>query len=182
MVERPASRRQAAAAPVATAIAAAPEPPPPAAPAESAAPAGDPQAPAAGAAMEQFNLMNDLIVNVERLSGQALKAHEESSGEDDPMWGQLESFVEAAKGTRKEFRKATGTGIAGLRESVTSVLRRNRGGREADTKVLKVRVEDLMRRAAEVDSRDASTPMSATAREYWREARQNLSRLATLFH
>lgn len=180
MVDKPATRRQAAAAPTATAIAAA-EPPPAAASAPSAAPVSEAQPAASGAAMDQFNLMNDLIVNVERLSGQALKAHEESGGEDDPMWERLEAFVEAAKGTRKEFRKATGTGIAGIKESVTSVFRRNRGGREGDTKVLQVRVEDLMRRADDVDSLNGSTPMSATAREYWKEARQNLTRLAGLF-
>lgn len=151
---------------------------------EEAAPAIPPAAVAAPedtrTTVEQFNEVNDLVVSIEQLSKQVLKAHEQDGREDDPIWAKLDAFVTAAKATRREFRKATGTGLGGMMSNVTSIVRRNRGGRDADSNVVRISVEDLVRRADEIDTLSAGAPLSATTMEYWRETRSNLVRLAEL--
>lgn len=181
--ERPMASRGKAQAPVIPAPAPAAPPSPEPVADETASPAEpvtEAETAAVGAAVDQFNEVNDLIVSIERLSQQLLKAHEQEGRKGDMLWGELQAFARASQATRKEFRKATGTGIAGVMSNVTSIVRRNRGGREADSKVLRVKVEDLVRRADEIESLSSSAPLSATASEYWEETRRNLSRLASL--
>ncbi len=164
-------------------------PPAPAETAEVQAPPAEPPPvaprpePASPAGVDQFNQMNDLIVNVERLSEQTLEAYEgeEAGHEGNQLWTKLNAFGEASQSTRREFRKATGTGIAGMKANVKGMLRLNRGGREADNKVLEVKVKDLSRRADEIDGLLPTLPLGPVAAEYWKEARRNLARLSGMF-
>lgn len=159
---------------------AAPAPQP--APAEAAEPQEEPEpgVPSDGTGVDQFNELNDVIVSIENLGKQTLGAYEEEGKEDELASG-LRSFAEAAASTRKEFRKVTGTGIRGIRENFRGMLRRNKGGREADTRVLQVKAEDLIRQGREIDRlMEASSPGPVTL-EYWQEARRQLRRLDGFF-
>ncbi|HEX7186083.1 MAG TPA: protein kinase [Thermoanaerobaculia bacterium] len=131
-----------------------------------------------GATIDRLNQMNDVIVNLERLSEQSQEAHEEEGGEG-ALAAKLEAFSEATVALRKEFRKVTGTGIGGMKENVKGIFKRNRGGREGDTRVLEVKAQDLVRRGDEITGMiDVAGP---TVKEYWREVRSNLKRLDSFF-
>jgi len=136
--------------------------------------------PSPGTMVDQFNEMNDLIAAIERLSKQARKAHENVGREDDEVWLKLDAFVDAAQSTRKAFRKATGTGFTGVFSNISSAVRRNRGDRDADSRVVEISVEDLVRRADAVESAAASAPIEATTQEYWQQTRENLTKLSAL--
>lgn len=141
----------------------------------------DPGSTALGTTVDQFNEMNELIVAIERLGKQALKSHEESGREEDALWERLTGFVEAARTTRREFRRATGTGIGGLVANVSSALRRNRGSRSADSRIVAISVADLSRQAAEVAALlESDTAASPTTLQYWRETEGKLARLAAM--
>ncbi len=181
---RPTTQRQVAATPPqvaegASVPASAVEAAPTSAP---SAPEVDPStAAAAGTTVDQFNEINDLIGSVERLSKQAREAHEDAGREDDALWAKLDGFVEAARATRKEFRKATGTGLGGVLTNVSNAVRRNRGSRDADNRVIQISVEDLVRRGAEIDALNTSgSTLGATAGAYWQEASSALVRLSAL--
>lgn len=159
-----------------------PRPVPPVTRAETAEPEEEPESVASesGTGVDQFNELNDVIVSLENLGRQTLGAYE-TEGREDELASALSSFAEAATSTRKEFRKVTGTGIRGLRENFRGMLRRNKGGREADTRVLQVNAEDLIRQGQEIDRlMDASSPGPITL-EYWQEARRHLRRLEGFF-
>ena len=135
---------------------------------------------AADSSLDEFAEMDDLIVSIERLSNQTLDAYE-AEGRDDRLLEQLDQFVEAAGETRKEFRKVTGTGFAGLKANVRGILRRNRGGQEADRRVLELKVENLARRAAELDGLVASSSPGTLTVELWQELRRNVKKLEGYF-
>jgi eukaryotic-like serine/threonine-protein kinase len=140
----------------------------------------DPPPTAAESGLDQFAEMDNLIVSIERLSGQTLEAYE-AEGRDDRLLEQLDSFLEAAEEARKEFRKATGTGLAGLKANVRGILRRNRGGQETDRRILAIKVQDLSRRAGEIDRLIDSHSPGPITRELWEEVQRNLRKLDGYF-
>ena len=126
----------------------------------------------AAAGIDQFKEMEDLVINVARLSEKAYEAYEEEGREDD-LLNRLSSFHEAATEMRREFRRTTGTGVRGTLSKL-----KGRGG-QGDTRALEIQVQDLDRKAADIDrSISASSP---TTQDYWREARSNLRRLSGYF-
>lgn len=180
----PARRRQEVPAPAAP-VTPIPEEAEPAPQRAAAAPAPQPEpdpAPSSSeAVLERLNEMEQVIHEIEKFSKQALDAHEEEEGAED-VGSRLEAFSEGAVGVRKEFRKVTGTGLQGIKSNVKGILRRNRGGQEADTKILEVKAKELVRKGNEFDSLLASSPMGATATQYWSEVRRNLRRLDNFFN
>lgn len=143
-----------------------------------AAPEPGPEPAPAGRGVDQFKEMEELVLSVEGLGNKALEAYEEE-GKGDQLLGCLDSFAEAAVSLRKEFRKVTGTGVRGFGQNVKNVFRRS--GKETDTRTLEIKVEDLARRAAEIDSLMGSSPPGQTTRDYWREIQSNLRRLRGYF-
>ena len=125
-----------------------------------------------------MNQMNDLIVNLERLSRQTQEAYEEESGEG-LLATKLDSFYEAAVALRKEFRKVMGTGLGGVKENVRGIFKRNRGGREGDTRILEVKAQDLSHRGTEIDGLIGAA--GPTVQEYWKGVKANLRRLDAFF-
>lgn len=136
------------------------------------------QSASTGKGVDQFKEMEELIVSIESLGNKALDAYEEE-GRGDQLLDHLGTFVEAAVGLRREFRKVTGTGVRGLGHNVKNVFRRS--GRETDTRTLEIKVEDLTRRAAEIDRLMGSSPPGQTTSDYWNEIRSNLRRLKGYF-
>ena len=130
--------------------------------------------------LDEFAQMDDLVVSIERLGNQTLDAYE-AEGRDDKLLERLDQFVDAAEETRKEFRKVTGTGLAGIKANVRGLFRRNRGGGDADRRVLELKVENLSRRAGEIDGLIASASPAALTVELWQELRQNLRQLEGYF-
>jgi hypothetical protein len=153
------------------------EPAPPE-PAPSPEPEPAPNPSETGATIDRLNQMNDVIVDLERLSEQAQEAHDEAGG-GDFLATKLEAFYEASVALRKEFRKVSGTGLGGVKENVKGLFKRNRGGREGDTRILEVKAQDLIRRGAEIDGLiGAGGPV---VQEYWRNVQANLKKLGTFF-
>jgi DNA polymerase/3'-5' exonuclease PolX len=122
--------------------------------------------------------MEELVLSVESLGNKALEAYGEE-GREDQLLDRLEAFVGEAGGLRKEFRKITGTGVRGFGQNVKNVFRRS--GKETDTRTLEIKVEDLTRRAAEIDSLMSSAPPGPTTRDYWNEIQGKLRRLQGYF-
>jgi eukaryotic-like serine/threonine-protein kinase len=147
---------------------------------ESAEEADEGTPTAAESSLAQFAEMDDLIVSIERLSGQALEAYE-AEGRDDRLLEQLDRFLAAAQETRKEFRKATGTGLAGIKANVRGILRRNRGGQQTDRRILEIKIQDLSRRADEIEGLIATHSPGPITRELWQELRRNLKSLDAYF-
>jgi serine/threonine-protein kinase len=150
-------------------------PPPPVEEPAPAAPAPEPQpesAPPASGGVDQFKETESLVVNIARLSERAFEAYEEEEREDD-LYRQLGAFYEAAAEMRNEFRRTTGTGLRGTLSKI-----RRRGGTQGDTRDLAIKVDDLTRRAGEIDRLIGSS--STTTQDYWREVRSNLRRLKGL--
>jgi eukaryotic-like serine/threonine-protein kinase len=181
--------KKAAAAPPAPPVAQ--QPPPttvtePAAPQEEPAPAeAAPEEAEQGAGandkgLEQFQEMDDLIDSIERLSKQTSKAYD-AEGRDDALLAALDRFHDAATDTRREFHKATGTGLAGIRANISGLWHRNRGGQKTDRRILAIKVEELSRLADAVDREMASHPPGASTRELWQELRSNLQKLSGHF-
>ena len=129
--------------------------------------------------VEQFNEINDVIVSLESFSEQALRAYQ-VEGRGGELESRLRSFNASAVGVRKEFRKATGTGFAGLKAGLRSILHRGNAGRETDTKVLELKVHELVQDGAEIDRLIETTPPGATTMSYWREVRRELAHLGRL--
>jgi predicted Ser/Thr protein kinase len=130
--------------------------------------------------LDQFAEMDELIISIERLSNQALEAYE-AEGRDDRLLAELDRFLAAAEETRKEFRKVTGTGLAGIKANVRGMFRRNRGGEEASRRVLELKVDDLARRAQELDRLVDSHSPGVLTLELWQECRRNVRRLEGYF-
>lgn len=151
-----------------------PPPPPPVvenpAPAE---PAPQPEpVPPGSVGIDQFKAMEGHVLSIARLSEQAFEAYEEEDRQDD-LYRHLEGFYEAADGTKKEFRRTTGTGWRGTVSKV-----RGKGG-QGDTRALEIKVSDLGRRAEEVDRLIGSS--SPTVQDYWKEIRSHLRKLKGYF-
>jgi serine/threonine-protein kinase len=154
-----------------------PEPPPvieervpvpqPAAPQEQEEEA--PRASSANDGIDQFKELEALVVKIANLSEQAVAAHEEMGGEDD-LFNRLSAFSEAAVGTKREFRKVTGTGWRGAVSKVR--------GKSGDRKALEIKVDDLSRRADEINRLISSG--SSTTQDYWKEIRSSLRSLKGL--
>jgi hypothetical protein len=126
----------------------------------------------ASAGIDQFKEMEGLVVNVARLSEQAFEAYEKEEREDD-LFNRLSSFHEAAAEMKKEFRRTTGTGMRGTLSKL-----RGRGG-QGDIRALEIKVQDLDRKAADIDRSISSS--SPTTQDYWREVRSNLRKLSGYF-
>jgi predicted Ser/Thr protein kinase len=120
--------------------------------------------------IDQFKEMEAFVIKVANLSEKAFDSYEEEDREDD-LFHRLDAFQEAAIATRKEFRKATGTGLRGTLSKFT--------GKSGDTRALEIKLDDLIRRADEIDRLIGSSP--ATTQEYWREIRSNLGKLKGYF-
>lgn len=147
--------------------------PEPVAPAPAPEPLQEPQtAPQANAGIDQFKEMEALVLNIARLSEQAFEAYEKEGREDD-LSNRLDAFQEAAAETKKEFRRTTGTGLRGTWSKLKG------RGNQGDTKNLEIKVQDLARRAGEIDGLIGSS--SQTTQDYWREVRSNLRRLKGYF-
>ncbi len=167
---RPTKKKETAPPPVETApppvVQEAPERAPEPAPVQEEPRASSP----ASAGIDQFKEMEAFVVKISNLSEKAFEAYEEE-GREDELYNRLEAFQEAAVGTRREFRKATGTGLRGTLSKVR--------GKSGDTRDLEIKVDDLARRAAEIDRLISSS--SATTQQYWREIRSNLGTLKGYF-
>lgn len=120
--------------------------------------------------IDQFKEMEAFVIKIANLSEKAFESYEEEGREDD-LYNRLETFQEAAISTRREFRKATGTGLRGTFSKVV--------GKSGDTRALEIKVDDLSRRAGEIDGLIGSS--SATTQQYWREIRSNLGKLKGYF-
>jgi eukaryotic-like serine/threonine-protein kinase len=147
-------------------------------PAVPAVPEAGPEPAPAGKGVDQFKEMEELVLSVESLGNKALEAYGEE-GREDQLLNRLDSFAEATASLRKEFRKVTGTGVRGFGQNVKNVFRRS--GKETDTRTLEIKVEDLTRRAAEIDSLMGSSPPGQTTMDYWKEMQGNLRRLQAYF-
>ncbi|RPH57461.1 serine/threonine protein kinase [bacterium] len=171
---KPTRKRETAPPPVETApppvVEESPEPAPPPAPEPSPAQEESRSTAPGSVGIDQFKEMEDLVKKIANLSEKAFEAYEEE-GREDELYNRLEAFYEAADGTKIEFRKATGTGIRGTISKVR--------GRSGDTRQLEIKVNDLSRKASEVDSLIGGS--SATIQEYWREIRGNLGKLKGYF-
>lgn len=143
-----------------------------------AVPEPAPQPAPSGKGVDQFKEMEELVLSVESLGNKTLEAYGEE-GREDQLLARLEDFAEAAVGLRKEFRKVTGTGVRGFGQNVKNVFRRS--GKETDTRTLEIKVEDLTRRAAEIDGLMSSSPPGQTSMDYWKEMQSNLRRLQAYF-
>jgi hypothetical protein len=171
---KPSKKKETAPPPVATAplpvVQDEPEPPPP--PAAEPAPVQEEPRPSSpgSVGIDQFKEMESFVVKIANLSEKAFEAYEEEEREDE-LYNRLEAFQEAAIGTRREFRKATGTGLRGTFSKVR--------GKSGDTRDLEIKVDDLSRRATEIDRLISSS--SATTQQYWREIRSNLGTLKGYF-
>ena len=166
---KPARKKPTEAAPPPVETSAPPAVPAPAAP----EPVEEPQpASQANAGIDQFKEMEALVLNIARLSEQAFAAYEKEGREDD-LFNRLDSFQEAAAETKKEFRRTTGTGLRGTWSKLKG------RGNQGDTKNLEIKVQDLARRADDIDRVIGSS--SATTQDYWREVRSNLRRLKGYF-
>jgi hypothetical protein len=169
---RPTKKRETAPPPVETApppVVEEPEPAPPPAP-EPPPVQEEPRSAPGSVGIDQFKEMETFVVKIANLSEKAFEAYEEEDREDE-LYNRLEAFHEAAVGTRREFRKATGTGLRGTVSKFT--------GKAGDTRTLEIKVDDLARRADEVDRLIGSS--SATTQEYWREIKGNLGKLKGYF-
>ncbi len=171
---QPTRKRGPEVAPPPAAVETAPSPPPAPEPkpAEPAAETQPESASSSGGGIDQVKEMETYVLNIARLSEQAFEAYE-AEGKDDELFRLLEAFYEAADETKKEFRRTTGTGVRGTWSKL-----RNRGS-QGDTRALSIKVDDLSRRAGEVDRLISSS--SATTQDYWREVRSNLRKLKGYF-
>lgn len=171
---KPARKRETAPPPVETApppvVEESPEPAPPPAPEPSPVQEESRSTSPGSVGIDQFKEMEDLVKRIANLSEKAFEAYEKE-GREDELFNRLEAFYEAADGTKIEFRKATGTGIRGTISKVR--------GKSGDTRQLEIKVNDLSRKASEVDSLIGGS--SATIQEYWREIRSNLGKLKGYF-
>lgn len=170
----PPKKRQAASAPVEAAPAPVVEEAPKTAPPTVPEPTPVQEAPRssspASVGIDQFKEMEAFVTKIANLSEKAFEAYEEEGLEDD-LYHRLNAFQEAAIGTRKEFRKATGTGLRGTFSKVI--------GKAGDTRALQIKVDDLARRADEIDRLIGSS--SVTTQQYWSEIRGNLGKLKSYF-
>jgi eukaryotic-like serine/threonine-protein kinase len=170
---KPTKKRETAPPPVETApppvVEEEPEPAPPPAP-EPPPVQEEPRSAPGSVGIDQFKEMEDFVKKIANLSEKAFEAYEEE-GREDELYNRLEAFHEAAVGTKREFKKATGTGILGTVSKVR--------GKSGDTRALEIKVDDLSRRASEIDRLIGSN--SATTQEYWREIKSNLGRLKGYF-
>ena len=169
---KPTKKREAVPLPAETApvVKEEPEPAPPPAP-EPAPVKEEPRSSSPGSVgVDQFKEMEAFVVKIANLSEKAFEAYEEEGREDD-LYRRLDAFQEAAVSTRREFRKATGTGLRGTFSKVV--------GKSGDTRALEIKVDDLSRRAGEIDGLIGSS--SATTQQYWREIRSNLGKLKGYF-
>lgn len=171
---KPAKKKETAPPPVGTApppvVQSEPEPTSP--PAPEPTPVQEEARPASpgSVGIDQFKEMEGFVVKIANLSEKAFEAYEEE-GREDELYNRLQAFQEAAVGTRREFRKATGTGLRGTFSKVV--------GKAGDTRALEIKVDDLTRRATEIDRLISSS--SATTQQYWREIRSNLGTLKGYF-
>lgn len=164
---KPKKKKEAEPAPVETAPAVVEErPTPPPAPVQEEP---GPSSPGSGG-INQFKEMESFVVKIANLSEKAFEAYDQEGRQDD-LHSRLEAFQEAAVSTRKEFRKATGTGLRGTFSKII--------GKSGDTKALEIKVDDLNRRAAEIDHLIGSS--SVTTQQYWQEIRSNLKTLKGYF-
>ncbi len=147
----------------------APEPAAPAAPEPRPVEEERPTSPGS-AGVDQFKEMEDLVLGIASFSERAMEAHEKAGG-DDELYNRLEAFNEAAVGAKREFRKATGTGLRGAWSKIR--------GKSGDNRALEIKVQDLARRADEIDRLISSS--SSTTQDYWREVRGKLKRLKGYF-
>jgi serine/threonine protein kinase len=170
---KPTKRRETVPPPVETAPAPPPivqqEPAPTPAPTPAVQEEPRPSSPGS-VGIDQFKEMEAFVSKIANLSEKAFEAYEEEGREDD-LYNRLNAFQEAAIGTRREFRKATGTGVRGTLSKFT--------GKSGDTRALEIKVDDLTRRASEIDRLISSS--SATTQQYWREIRSNLGTLKGYF-
>ena len=171
---KPTKKKETASQPVATApppvVQDTPEPAPP--PAAEPAPVQEEPRPSSPGSLgiDRVKEMEAFVIKIANLSEKAFEAYEEEGREDD-LYNHLEKFQEAAIATKREFRKATGTGVRGTLSKFT--------GKSGDTRALEIKVDDLSRRAAEIDRLISSS--SATTQQYWRELRGNLGTLKGYF-
>lgn len=146
-----------------------PEPTSPAAPEPTPVVEEHPTSPGS-AGVDQFKEMEELVLGIANFSEKAMEAHEGAGGGDE-LFNRLDAFNEAAVGAKREFRKATGTGLRGT----WSKLR----GKSGDNRALEIKVQDLARRADEIDRLIGAG--SSTTQDYWKEVRSKLRRLKGYF-
>jgi eukaryotic-like serine/threonine-protein kinase len=138
---------------------------------QPAAPREEEERPAspASAGIDQFKEMEALVIKIANLSEKAMESQEEA-GEGE-LFNRLEAFSEAAVDTKREFRKATGTGLRGTFSKIR--------GKSGDTRAMEIKVDDLSRRADEINRLISSG--SPTTQDYWKEIRSHLRNLKSLF-
>jgi hypothetical protein len=169
---KPTKKKPSEAVPAPVETAPPPPVPAPAAPAaqEPAPVEQEPPVPPGSAGVDQFKEMEELVVGIASFSEKAMDSHEEAGGGDE-LFNRLQAFNEAAVGAKREFRKATGTGLRGA----WSKLR----GKSGDNRALEIKVQDLARRADEIDRLIGAS--SSTTQDYWKEVRGKLRRLKGYF-
>lgn len=153
----------------------APEPPPAAPPPAAVAP-GPPALPAdepapAKEGVEHFTRMKELTDDIYSLSEKAAEAQEKEAG-GGRLANLLDNFHEAAEDVRDSFRATTGTGLKG---TFKKLLKRDSETSEAAAKNLRIKIDGLTRKAAEIaPEADAMNP---EAKSYWQEISRYLKEL-----
>jgi serine/threonine protein kinase len=140
-------------------------------------PAPEPGGGGSGTALGQLQDMEDVVMSVERFGKQASEAFSDSDGSGE-VGGLLEKFADSAEGVRKEFRRASGTGLGGLK---AKLLRFGKGGQQADTKVLEGKAKELIRQGEAIDRAIKSDPLPPAAQQFWSDARAQLRKLGRFF-